>query len=144
MASYCTATDVGTMLQLTFAVDSKPTDTVVTDLCSVITSEINYTLMSQSIVPPTSGDLFNICRVRCMYGVAALVGVASLGNVEDVSGSQGVDYRKEYKAFIQDIKDNADYYRSIPRVFVLGNPLLDGIITDDDLDTMMLPNEWVD
>ena len=146
--SYCNYSDVGLLLSLTFDEStSKPLASKVTIISEMISSEINLTLKSAGISLPTSGDLLNMVKLMTMKGSAGVVGISYYGNTEDVVGSQGDYYNKEYKAFLIDVKKNPETYKNIDSVtsgFIIENQVTDGTITEEKLSDIMIGDDWVD
>jgi len=142
--SYCTYEDVGTLLSLTYSTESIPTAVKVTDIISLIASEINMTLKSVGIEIPLSGtDFYNLLKLKNMQGAAGVVGVTAYGNTEDVEGSQGDYYKKEYMSFLTDIKKNPDVYKNTVKQTFMSNQVSSGSATEESITSVMIENDWV-
>ena len=144
--SYCTYEDVGLLLSLTFDETlSKPLASKVTDIISLIASEINMTVVAAGVALPSSGtDFYNVLRLKNMHGAAGVVGVAYYGNTEDVAGSQGVFYRDSYNKFLLDLSENPTNYKNYKNAMVLENQVTDGTYTEESLADVFIGNDWVD
>lgn len=142
--SYCDYEDVGLLLQLTFnETDSKPKASKVTDIISLIASEINMLLVSKGIGLPLVGtDFYNVVRLKNMQGAAGVVGVSFYGNTEDVAGSQGVYYRDEYARFIEQVKTDPDSFKSTVKSSYIGNQVTAGDSSESDISDVMIDNDW--
>jgi hypothetical protein len=141
--AYCLYSDVGVLLSLNFNIDSKPTDSQVADIINMISSEVNMTLLSVGIAVPTSGDLFNVLKSRVMQGSAGIIATTYYGNSDSVESGQGAYFTKQYREFLAELKAKPDLFKSMYSSLLLSNPLTDGSMTDEQLDDMMIGNEWI-
>jgi hypothetical protein len=144
--AYCSYSDVGLLLALSFDENSRPTDAQVTDIISLISSEVNMTLNSVGITIPTSGDLFNLLRLRVMQGSAGIVGLSYYGNTESIINSQGDYYTNLYRDFLKDLKENPGVYSSVSggSLLYISNQVLAGYETEESITDILIGNDWVD
>lgn len=141
--AYCDYNDVGMMLAFTFDSDTKPTSTKVTEIIAMISSEINMVLKSVGIELPTAGtDFYNLVKLNTMKGSAAVAGITLYSNTEDIEGSQGDYYKKEYNAFLLDLKTNPDRYKETIKESYIGNQVTDGTYTEDEITETFIENDW--
>lgn len=141
--AYCDYNDVGMMLGVTFSSDSQPSSTRVTEITVMITSEINVTLKGAGIGLPVSGtDFYNVVKLHCMKGSAAVAGITLYSNTEDVDGSQGSDYKKDYMAFLLDLKTNPDRYKETAKESYISNQVIDGTYTEEEISETLIWNDW--
>lgn len=137
--SYCTYTEVGTMLALTFGTDSVPTDVKVSDITEMISSEINLYLKMAGVDIPTIGtDLYNVVRLKAMQGSAAVVALSYYGNSDAVKDGQGSYYQDQYDKFLTMIKENPEVFVSTYTSLEFSNQYTDGDMTEDEFEDIMI------
>lgn len=141
---YCTYEDVGTLLQLKFdTTTSNPTSTKVTGIIDLVSSEVNMSLLSAGIALPTIGtDLYNVVKLKVMQGSAGIVGFTGYGNTEDVVGSQADYYRKEYMAFLLQLKKDPGAFLATINAVYAGNQVTDGTYTEESISEVLIGNDW--
>jgi hypothetical protein len=112
MPAYCTASDVGVLLQLDFTdANAQPTESQVNTICSQITSEIDLYLKAEGIsTQPTDSDILNMLKKYCSLGAACMVGRTYFGNVDAITGSQPDSYCVQYQDFLKSIGDKPEIF----------------------------------
>jgi hypothetical protein len=139
--AYCTYEDVGTMLGLTFDSSSVPTATKVSGIIDLISSEINVALTAIGISLPTTGDMYNLVKLKTMQGSAGLVAITYYGNSDAVESGQGAYFTNKYKEFLAEIKATPNLFKPQYNTMKISNQFTDGAMTDADLDRIMIGDE---
>lgn len=140
--AYCTYDHVGTLLELTFTDDSKPSSTKVTEIIDMIASEINLVLISRGISVPVAGtDFYKILTLNNAYGAAGVVGLTYLSNVDGVDDKQGAYYKKEYKDFIALLKSEPDLFKTMIKNVTASTNVTDGY-TEEDVIEDRIGDDW--
>jgi hypothetical protein len=131
------------LLSLDFNIDSKPTDSQVTDIIALISSEINLMLISVGIGLPTVGsDLYNVVKLKTMQGSAGTVALTYYVNTADVPDTQGDYYLSQYTEFLTMIKEKPELFKSVVYTAFIENHVTGGVITEDGVSDIMIGDDW--
>lgn len=146
MANYTTASKVAVLLGYdSFTTTTRPTLAQTEAIITDVTSEIDFVLSSVGItVQPTNSNILGRLDLACKYGSAAQIGMATIGNADSTTGSQGNTYKIWYDEILNEIKTNPDFYGAITgdTVSYMSNAVHDGTITQAQYDSTFVDTDY--
>jgi hypothetical protein len=106
--SYCTASDVGVLLGLTYSATSLPTQSQVESIIEQVTAEIDINLRTIGVTSVTDAKTLLYLKMVCAKGSACYVGSVYFNNIQSVGGTISNTYCTMYKDELKKIIDNPE------------------------------------
>lgn len=144
--SYCTAADIGVMLQLSYSASSQPTQTQVEAIIDQVSAEIDLRLKTAGVsLPITDATLLSYLKEQNINGAVCRTGLIYKKNSESVTGTQPEYFCQLFKDFITEMKDSPETLLSGLDIGTVqtGSNVLDGVITEDHIKNMTVKDNFV-
>lgn len=131
--SYCTPSDVGILLQLTYSATTQPTTTQVQSICDQVSAEIDLKLKQIGVASVTDSTLLSYLKLVCSQGVACFVGSTYFNNIQNTSGTISNFYCTNYKQKLDEIVNNPDMFTSAGGTIAFSSNVTEGTTDEDDI-----------
>lgn len=140
MSSYCSPSDVGVLLQLTYSATSQPTTTQVQAICDQVTAEINMKLRQIGIVGVTDSTVLDQLKLICSQGAACYVGGSYFNNIQSTSGTISNFYCTNYKEKLKEIVDDPAMYGAAGGRVSFDSNVTAGITSEAEVNELFIGN----
>jgi len=148
MSNYCTAAQVAVLLnkkEFSDSTPTTPTETQVTEVCAMITNEIDVILNMIGITAqPTDTSILGMLKKYASYGSACMVGMSYGRNFSSIEGSQPKYFCDEYKEFLKTLRENPEILGIIAGAdsLTVSSNVLDGTYTEDEIDELFIDKDY--
>lgn len=136
--SYCSASDVGVLLGLTYDANSQPTLAQVNSIINQVSAEIDMTLRQIGIISPSDATILLYLQMVCAKGVACYVGATYFNNIQNVNGTISNFYCTMYKEELKKIIDNPAIMGAAGGTIEIHSDVIDGVNSESDYEDLQI------
>lgn len=144
--AYCTAADIGVILQLTYSTTSQPTQVQVEAIIDQVAAEIDLRLQTAGLsLPVSDATTLQYLKTQNINGAVCRVGMSYKRNADSVTGTQADYFCQLYKDFITEIKETPEDIVGIigGGTVYTGSNVLDGVVTEEHVTDNMVKDDFV-